>query len=66
MDRNRPRKGSSLGSARDVEPVVTWIVRVRERGIGTPVRIDTPGSARIQQLLGIARRFGVGANTRAA
>ena len=46
----------------DTEPVTDWIDAVRNRGIGAPVRVGTPGPAGIKRLLGFARRFGVGAN----
>lgn len=46
----------------DTDPVVSWIDQVRARGIGTEIRIGTPGPAGIKRLIGFARRFGVGAN----
>ncbi|HKP08036.1 MAG TPA: methylenetetrahydrofolate reductase, partial [Microbacterium sp.] len=46
----------------DTDPVITWIDAVRERGIDAQIRIGTPGPAGIKRLLGIARRFGIGAN----
>ena len=46
----------------DTEPVMAWIKEVRARGIGTQIRIGTPGPAGIKRLLGFARRFGIGAN----
>lgn len=46
----------------DTDPVIDWIKSVRERGIGTEIRIGTPGPAGIKRLLGFARRFGIGAN----
>jgi len=46
----------------DTDPVVKWIEAVRERGIGSTIRIGTPGPAGIKRLLGFARRFGIGAN----
>ena len=47
----------------DVDPVLAWIRRVRDRGIESQIRIGTPGPAGIKRLIGFARRFGVGANT---
>lgn len=47
----------------DVEPVLSWIRRVRDRGIESQIRIGTPGPAGIRRLIGFARRFGVGANS---
>ncbi|WP_344066784.1 methylenetetrahydrofolate reductase [Microbacterium pumilum] len=46
----------------DTDPVTTWIKAVRDRGIGTQIRVGTPGPAGIKRLLGFARRFGIGAN----
>lgn len=46
----------------DTDPVIAWINGVRDRGIGTQIRIGTPGPAGIKRLLGFARRFGIGAN----
>ncbi|WP_221583366.1 methylenetetrahydrofolate reductase [Microbacterium sp. G2-8] len=46
----------------DTEPVISWIRKVRERGIDAPIRVGTPGPAGIKRLLGFARRFGIGAN----
>ena len=46
----------------DTDPVIAWIDAVRAKGIGTQIRIGTPGPAGIKRLLGFARRFGVGAN----
>ena len=46
----------------DTDPVLAWIDAVRERGIGSTIRIGTPGPAGIKRLLGFARRFGIGAN----
>ena len=46
----------------DTDPVLAWIDAVRARGIGSTIRIGTPGPAGIKRLLGFARRFGIGAN----
>jgi methylenetetrahydrofolate reductase (NADPH) len=46
----------------DTDPVLSWIDEVRARGIGSTIRIGTPGPAGIKRLLGFARRFGIGAN----
>lgn len=46
----------------DTDPVLAWIGAVRERGIGSTIRVGTPGPAGIKRLLGFARRFGIGAN----
>jgi methylenetetrahydrofolate reductase (NADPH) len=44
----------------DVDPVLTWVEAVRERGIDTPIRIGVPGPAGVKRLLAYASRFGVG------
>ncbi|MFG2953667.1 methylenetetrahydrofolate reductase [Streptomyces sp. NPDC048291] len=44
----------------DVDPVLTWIERVRAEGIALPVRIGVPGPAGVRRLMGYAARFGVG------
>lgn len=44
----------------DVDPVLAWIERVRDEGIGLPVRIGVPGPAGVRRLMGYAARFGVG------
>ncbi|MGZ8805015.1 MAG: methylenetetrahydrofolate reductase [Microbacterium sp.] len=46
----------------DTDPVLAWIDAVRARGIGSTIRIGTPGPAGIKRRLGFARRFGIGAN----
>jgi len=46
----------------DVDPVITWLEAVRDRGIDLPVRIGVPGPAGVKRLLTYARRFGVGAS----
>jgi methylenetetrahydrofolate reductase (NADPH) len=43
----------------DVDPVISWLEQVRDRGIDLPIRIGVPGPAGIKRLLGYARRFGV-------
>ncbi|MEW2165329.1 methylenetetrahydrofolate reductase [Streptomyces sp. NPDC007084] len=44
----------------DVDPVVRWIEKVRERGVDLPIRVGVPGPAGVKRLLGYARRLGVG------
>ncbi|MEX0427234.1 methylenetetrahydrofolate reductase [Nocardioides sp. DS6] len=44
----------------DVDPVMTWIEQVRERGIELPIRIGVPGPAGVRRLMRYASRFGVG------
>jgi len=44
----------------DVDPVLTWIEAVRDRGIEAPVRVGVPGPAGVRRLLTYAARFGVG------
>ena len=44
----------------DVDPVLTWIETVRERGIDLPIRIGVPGPAGVRRLMSYAARFGVG------
>ncbi|GAA5700902.1 5,10-methylenetetrahydrofolate reductase [Streptomyces avermitilis] len=44
----------------DIDPVLTWVEAVRQRGIGLPVRIGVPGPAGVRRLMGYAARFGVG------
>jgi methylenetetrahydrofolate reductase (NADPH) len=44
----------------DVDPVLTWIEAVRERGIYLPIRIGVPGPASARRLVSYAARFGVG------
>ena len=43
-----------------VEPVLSWLLEVRRRGIDLPVRIGVPGPAGVRRLLRYAARFGVG------
>lgn len=43
----------------DVDPILSWLSEVRQRGIDAPVRIGVPGPAGVKRLLGYARRFGV-------
>lgn len=47
----------------DVDPVLTWVSAVRERGIALPIRIGVPGPTGIRRLLAYAKRFGVGTGT---
>ncbi|GAA2576496.1 methylenetetrahydrofolate reductase [Winogradskya consettensis] len=47
----------------DVDPVLDWIERVRDRGIEMPVRVGVPGPAGVRRLLRFAARFGVGTST---
>jgi methylenetetrahydrofolate reductase (NADPH) len=44
----------------DVDPVLTWIERVRGEGITLPIRIGVPGPAGVRRLMSYATRFGVG------
>ncbi len=44
----------------DVDPVVTWLEAVRERGVDAPIRVGVPGPAGVKRLLSYAKRFGVG------
>lgn len=44
----------------DVDPVLAWVERVRERGIAIPVRVGVPGPAGARRLVAYAARFGVG------
>jgi methylenetetrahydrofolate reductase (NADPH) len=44
----------------DVDPVLSWIEAVRERGILLPIRVGVPGPAGVRRLLTYATRFGVG------
>jgi methylenetetrahydrofolate reductase (NADPH) len=46
----------------DVDAVLVWLEKVRERGIRLPVRIGVPGPAGIKRLLSFARRFGIGSS----
>lgn len=43
-----------------VDPVLTWIEQVRDRGVDLPVRVGVPGPAGIRRLVRYAARFGVG------
>jgi methylenetetrahydrofolate reductase (NADH) len=47
----------------DVDPVITWIEAVRERGIDLPIRIGVPGPVGVRRLMSYAARFGVGTST---
>ncbi|MFJ2813416.1 methylenetetrahydrofolate reductase [Streptomyces sp. NPDC087294] len=44
----------------DVDPVLTWVEQLRERGVEVPVRIGVPGPAGARRLVTYAARFGVG------
>lgn len=44
----------------DVDPVLTWVERARERGVTAPIRIGVPGPAGVRRLMSYATRFGVG------
>lgn len=44
----------------DVDPVLTWVERVRDEGMDLPIRIGVPGPAGVRRLMGYAARFGVG------
>lgn len=44
----------------DVEPVLTWVEELRDRGVDLPVRVGVPGPAGVKRLLTYAARFGVG------
>ncbi|WP_062461734.1 methylenetetrahydrofolate reductase [Demequina soli] len=44
----------------DVDAVLTWVERIRERGIELPVRVGVPGPAGVRRLIAFARRCGVG------
>lgn len=46
----------------DVDPVIEWITKAREQGIGLPIRVGVPGPAGVRWLLGYARRFGIGSS----
>lgn len=47
----------------DVDPVLSWIAAVRERGIDLPIRVGVPGPAGVKRLLAYAKRFGAGTST---
>lgn len=46
----------------DIDPVMSWMLEVRKRGVDSVIRIGTPGPAGIKRLLNFATRFGIGAN----
>ena len=46
-----------------VEPVLTWLLELRRRGIDLPVRVGVPGPTGVRRLLSYARRFGVASST---
>ncbi|GAA4858540.1 methylenetetrahydrofolate reductase [Saccharopolyspora cebuensis] len=43
----------------DVDPVLSWLAALRDRGVDLPVRIGVPGPAGVKRLLRYATRFGV-------
>jgi len=43
----------------DVDAVLVWIEKVRDRGIDTFIRVGVPGPAGIKRLLAFAGRFGI-------
>lgn len=47
----------------DVEPVLSWIERARDRGIDLPIRVGVPGPAGVRRLLRYAARFGIATST---
>ncbi|WP_326719323.1 methylenetetrahydrofolate reductase [Streptomyces sp. NBC_00243] len=47
----------------DVDPVLTWVEKTRERGVDLPIRIGVPGPAGVRRLMTYAARFGVGTST---
>jgi methylenetetrahydrofolate reductase (NADPH) len=49
----------------DAERVLSWLAKLRARGIGAPVRLGVPGPAGIKTLMRFAARCGVGASTSA-
>ncbi|MDQ4114406.1 MAG: methylenetetrahydrofolate reductase [Actinomycetota bacterium] len=50
----------------DVDPVLSWIEHVRDRGIELPIRVGVPGPAGIRRLVRYASRFGVGTSANIA
>jgi methylenetetrahydrofolate reductase (NADPH) len=49
----------------DAKPLVTWLERIRSRGITAPVRVGLPGPATPATLLSFALRCGVGPSLKA-
>lgn len=45
-------------------PILSWLGRIRARGVELPVHVGVPGIARKRKLLRIARRIGVGESGR--
>jgi methylenetetrahydrofolate reductase (NADPH) len=48
----------------DAEPVLTWLERVKQKGVDVPIRVGVAGPASIKTLLGYAKRCGVGVSTK--
>jgi methylenetetrahydrofolate reductase (NADPH) len=48
----------------DPTAVVSWIERIRDRGIDLPVEVGIPGVMKYQRLLGISQKVGVGDSVR--
>ncbi len=49
----------------EVRPVLTWLARLRRRGVHTPVRVGLAGPTSLLRWLGYARRCGVKASAEA-
>jgi methylenetetrahydrofolate reductase (NADPH) len=47
-----------------VGPILSWIARLRRRGVDLPLHVGLPGTAEKRRLLRIARRIGVGESGR--
>jgi len=43
----------------DADTVLSWVARVRQKGITLPVRVGVPGPTGVRRLLSYASRFGV-------
>lgn len=48
----------------DADPVLNWLVRLRQEGVEAPVRIGVAGPTSVKALLRFAARCGVGASAR--
>jgi len=48
----------------DPAAVISWIERIRDRGIDLPVEVGIPGVMKYQRLLGISQKVGVGDSVR--
>jgi methylenetetrahydrofolate reductase (NADPH) len=48
----------------DPAAVISWIDRIRDRGIDLPVEVGIPGVMKYQRLLGISQKVGVGDSVR--